>query len=254
MKRPGLQQLLTDIAAGLGRHHRCLQFNTTTSTGRLTLNMLLSFAQFAREVTGERIRNKIAASKKKGALDGRAAATVRTIFALYRDLGSSWKVKQEADRLGLRTKLRTSKDGRTRGGMPFRYGHIHRIVHNPLYIGQIQHGGVVHEGQHEKLMDTEFWEATLVAAGNQDLNFLLNGQRYFFHRRTNVPKKLTKEVLVVELLTNMKKLAEDPNDLLDSLSSQLPSFDHANLMRSAEKYGTYSTQKKLREFASATSA
>jgi hypothetical protein len=50
--------------------------------------------------------------------------------------------------------------------MPFRYGHIHRIVHNPLYIGQIQHGGVVHEGQHEKLMDTEFWEATLVAAGN----------------------------------------------------------------------------------------
>jgi len=84
--------------------------------------------------------------------------------------------------------------------------------------------------------------------------FLLNGQRYFFHRRTNVPKKLTKEVLVVELLNNMKKLAEDPDDLLDSLSSQLPSFDHANLMRSAEKYGTYSTQKKLREFSSATSA
>jgi len=209
VNRPGLQQLLKDIAAGkvdvivvykVDRLTRSLpdfakmvevfdvqdvsfvsvtqQFNTTTSMGRLTLNMLLSFAQFEREVTGERIRDKIAASKKKGLwmgglvplgfeADGRTlkiipeeAETVRTIFTLYRDLRSSWKVKQEADRLGLRTKLRTFKDGRTSGGMPFRYGHIHRIVHNPLYIGQIQHRGVVHDGQHHAIIDTELWEAT----------------------------------------------------------------------------------------------
>ena len=209
VKRPGLQQLLTDIAAGkvdiivvykVDRLTRSLpdfakivevfdaqdvsfvsvtqQFNTTTSMGRLTLNMLLSFAQFEREVTGERIRDKIAASKKKGLwmgglvplgyeADGRTlkivpeeAETVRTIFTLYRDLRSSWKVKQEADRLGLRTKLRTFKDGRTSGRMTFRYGHIHRIVHNPLYIGQIQHRGAVHEGQQPAIVDAELWEAT----------------------------------------------------------------------------------------------
>ena len=84
--------------------------------------------------------------------------------------------------------------------------------------------------------------------------FLLNGQRYFFHRRTNVPGKLTKEVLLVELLNNLKKLAEDPEDLLDNLTSQLSSFDQASLLRAAEHYGTYSTQKKLNEFAGAVSA
>jgi len=209
VNRPGLQQLLTDIAAGkvdivvvykVDRLTRSLadfakivevldaqsvsfvsvtqQFNTTTSMGRLTLNMLLSFAQFEREVTGERIRDKIAASKKKGLwmggleplgyeADGRTlkiipeeAETVRTIFDLYREHRSSWKVKQEADRLGLRTKLRKFKDGRASGGKPFRYGHIHRVVHNPLYIGQIQHKGVVHKGQHEAIIDLELWEAT----------------------------------------------------------------------------------------------
>ncbi|CAN0282026.1 unnamed protein product, partial [Discosporangium mesarthrocarpum] len=209
VNRPGLQQLLVDIAAGkvdivvvykVDRLTRSLpdfakivevldaqdvsfvsvtqQFNTTTSMGRLTLNMLLSFAQFEREVTGERIRDKIAASKKKGlwmggleplgyAADGRTlkivpeeAETVRAIFELYREHRSPWKVKQEADRLGLRTKFRTFKNGRTSGGLPFRLGHIHRIVHNPLYIGQIQHKGVVHQGQHEAIIDLELWEAT----------------------------------------------------------------------------------------------
>jgi len=209
VNRPGLQQLLVDIEAGkvdtvvvykVDRLTRSLpdfakivdvldaqkvsfvsvtqQFNTTTSMGRLTLNMLLSFAQFEREVTGERIRDKIAASKKKGLwmgglvplgyeADGRTlkivpeeAETVRTIFELYREHRSSWKVKREADRLGLRTKLRTFKDGRTSGGLPFRLGHIHRIVHNPLYIGQIQHKGVVHEGQHDAIIDLEMWDAT----------------------------------------------------------------------------------------------
>src|SRR5205085_11378683 len=153
MDRPALQQLLADITAGrvdtvvvykIDRLTRSLgdfakvveildakdasfvsvtqQFNTTSSMGRLTLNALLSFAQFEREVTGERIRDKIAASNKKGmwmggdvplgydaddrtrVINPAEAETVRRIFALYRELGCVRRVKEEADRLGLRTK------------------------------------------------------------------------------------------------------------------------------------------------------
>lgn len=84
--------------------------------------------------------------------------------------------------------------------------------------------------------------------------FLLNGRRYFFHRKLNVPKKLTKEVLVVEMLNNLKKLAEDPDELLDNVQSQLSSYDRKSLMTAAAKFGTYSTQKKVSEFAGAVGA
>ncbi len=112
------------------------QFNTTTSMGRLTLNVLLSFAQFEREVTAERIRDKIAASKKKGmwmggfvplGYDARdrslvvneaEAETVRSIYRLYDDLGCVRRVKEVADRLGLTTKVRTRADGSESGGRP----------------------------------------------------------------------------------------------------------------------------------------
>jgi len=127
------------------------QFNTTSSMGRLTLNVLLSFAQFEREVTGERIRDKIAASKKKGmwmggnvplgydASEGRLvvnpveAETVRRIFALYRELGSVRWVKEEADRLGLQTKRRVTANGTERGGKPFASGHLYGLLSNPIY-------------------------------------------------------------------------------------------------------------------------
>src|SRR5206468_1239949 len=110
------------------------QFNTTTSMGRLTLNMLLSFAQFEREVTGERIRDKIAASKQKGlwmgglvplgyepngrtlSINEAEAETIRSLFRLYLELGTVRQVKAEADRLGLTTKIRSGADGRMRGG------------------------------------------------------------------------------------------------------------------------------------------
>ena len=84
--------------------------------------------------------------------------------------------------------------------------------------------------------------------------FQLGGRSYFFHRRTNVPTKLTKEVLLVELLNNLKKLAEDPDELLDNLKSKLSSFDEDRLMTAAARYGTCSTQKKLDDFAGAVSA
>ncbi len=165
LDRPALMQLLADIDAGqidtivvykVDRLTRSLadfakivdvldaceasfvsvtqQFNTTTSMGRLTLNMLLSFAQFEREVTGERIRDKIAASKRKGlwmgghvplgyepngrtlAIAPAEAETVRTLFRLYLERGTVRRVKEEADRLGLTTKVRNRVDRRMRGG------------------------------------------------------------------------------------------------------------------------------------------
>jgi site-specific DNA recombinase len=208
MERPALQQLLADIQGGridiivvykVDRLTRSLadfarlveifdaqgvsfvsvtqQFNTTSSMGRLTLNVLLSFAQFEREVTGERIRDKIAASKKKGmwmggivplgydaserslAVNPAEAETVRCIFALYRELGGVRRVKEEADRLGLSTKHSTTASGTERGGRPFSRGHIYHLLSNPIYIGEIAHKGQLYPGQHPALIDAETWTA-----------------------------------------------------------------------------------------------
>jgi len=153
------------------------QFNTTSSMGRLTLNVLLSFAQFEREVTGERIRDKIAASKKKGmwmggnvplgydaserslAVNPAEAETVRCIFALYRELGCVRRVKQEADGLGLSTKRSTTAGGIERGGRPFSRGHIYNLLSNPICIGEIAHKGQLYPGQHPALIDADTWAA-----------------------------------------------------------------------------------------------
>ena len=133
------------------------QFNTTTSMGRLTLNVLLSFAQFEREVTGERIRDKIAASKAKGlwmggttplgydvrqrqlVINQAEAATVRLIYQLYLQLGSVRLVKAELDRRGLVSKVRVSKAGVRSGGFRFGRGALYEMLANPIYIGQIRH-------------------------------------------------------------------------------------------------------------------
>ncbi|MGE3511453.1 MAG: recombinase family protein [Vicinamibacterales bacterium] len=153
------------------------QFNTTTSMGRLTLNMLLSFAQFEREVTGERIRDKIAASKKKGmwmggyvplgyeakdrtlVINQAEAETVRAVFKLYLEHGNVRQVKAAADCLGLITKIRRADDGRMRGGRPLSRGHIYQLLKNPLYAGRIAHKGASYEGQHACIIDPETWDA-----------------------------------------------------------------------------------------------
>ena len=149
------------------------QFNTTSSMGRLTLNVLLSFAQFEREVTGERIRDKIAASKQKGMWMGGnvplgydasggtlvvnpiAAETVRHIFAFYREFGCVRLVKEEADRLVLRTKRRVMANGAERGSKPFSRGHIYSLLSNPIYTGQIVHKDRLYTGQHTALIYDE---------------------------------------------------------------------------------------------------
>ena len=162
-------------------------FNTATSMGRLTLNVLLSFAQFEREVTAERIRDKIAASKKKGlwmggnpplgyAPDGRTlkivedeAQTVRTLFALYQKHGSVRAVKREADRMGLRTRPQPRPDNARTGndvrdehrdeGRPFGRGPLYYLLTNPVYAGRIRHHAVTHEGQHRAIIEPHTFDA-----------------------------------------------------------------------------------------------
>src|ERR1700722_11862777 len=153
------------------------QFNTTTSMGRLTLNVLLSFAQFEREVTGERIRDKIAASKQKGmwmggwvpigydrkdrtlTINETEAVTVRTISDLFLKLKNVGRVQAELMRLNLTSKPYETPRGRAVGGLSFARGHIYKILSNPLYIGEIEHRGVRYPGQHPPLIDRKKWDA-----------------------------------------------------------------------------------------------
>jgi DNA invertase Pin-like site-specific DNA recombinase len=207
LERPALQCLMNDIDAGrvdmiivykIDRLTRSLsdfarlvdrldaanasfvsvtqQFNTSTSMGRLTLNVLLSFAQFEREVTAERIRDKIAASKKKGmwmggrvplgyertdtglVINAAEADTVRKLFAAYLDLGSVRGLKAFAESYHLLTKHYTSKTGRVSGGTAFSRGRLYDLLKNPLYVGRIQHKGELYEGLHQAIVTETIWD------------------------------------------------------------------------------------------------
>jgi site-specific DNA recombinase len=153
------------------------QFNTTTSMGRLTLNVLLSFAQFEREVTGERIRDKIAASKRKGmwmggippvgylakdrtlVLDEPNAERIREMYRLYLELGCVRRLKDEVARRAWVTPLRNSKRSGGGGGRPFSRGHLYRLLSNPVYIGRILHRDLAYPGNHPAAIDEELWQA-----------------------------------------------------------------------------------------------
>jgi site-specific DNA recombinase len=143
--------------------------------GRLTLNVLLSFAQFEREVTGERIRDKIAASKKKGIwmggvvplgyrVDNRAlnvveehAAFVRDLFWRYLETGSVVRLKAALDQENVRLPVRTDGKGKITGGGLISRGHLYKILSNPIYIGRLTHKDQVHEGLHAPIVDHESW-------------------------------------------------------------------------------------------------
>jgi DNA invertase Pin-like site-specific DNA recombinase len=207
MERPALQQLLANIREGLidvivvykvDRLTRSLvdfakmvelfdaqgvsfvavtqQFNTTTSMGRLTLNVLLSFAQFEREVIGERIRDKVAASKRKGiwvggslptgydlregrlVINDREARTVRHIFEHYLELGSVRILRKDLAARGIVSGTKLSKDGNARGGKPFSRGALYYLLSNPTYLGEIRHKSARHPGQHQAIIGRELWE------------------------------------------------------------------------------------------------
>ena len=206
LERPALKRLLEDIEAGridavvvykVDRLTRSLgdfakivdvfdrrgvsfvsvtqQFNTTTSMGRLTLNMLLSFAQFEREVTGERIRDKIAASKKRGMWMGglpplgydvtdrklvvnrREAETVRYIYRRYAALGSVRALKDELDRDGIVSKIRIDRFDRTTGGKPFARGALYLMLQNRIYLGEIVHKEKSYPGLHDAIVEHSLW-------------------------------------------------------------------------------------------------
>ncbi len=152
------------------------QFNTTTSMGRLTLNVLLSFAQFEREVTGERIRDKIAASKRKGMwmggrvplgydLKGRKlvvsadeAQRVCEIYRQYLKLGCVSKLKIYLDHNGIKTKERINQTGRKEGGAPFSRGALYKILQNRVYLGEVAHRGQVYPGEQAGIVPRELWD------------------------------------------------------------------------------------------------
>jgi site-specific DNA recombinase len=208
LQRPALQRLLEDVKARLvdvivvykvDRLTRSLadfaklvvlfdahgvsfvsvtqSFNTTTSMGRLTLNVLLSFAQFEREVTGERIRDKVAASKKKGiwmggvvplgyrvqdrklVVDRREAPTVRMIFERYLALEGIIALLAELNAKGIVTRPRDLKTGGKIGGVPFTRGPIGTLLKNRIYIGEITHKGQSYRGEHEAIVDGALFEA-----------------------------------------------------------------------------------------------
>ena len=152
------------------------QFNTTTSMGRLTLNVLLSFAQFEREVTGERIRDKVAASKRKGMWMGGVvpvgyevkdrqlvihpteAERVREIYRMYLKLGCVSKVQEYLDQTGVRSKERTSRTGRSSGGAVYSRGALYGMLQNRMYLGKVHHQGTYYPGQQPAIIDQELWD------------------------------------------------------------------------------------------------
>jgi hypothetical protein len=151
------------------------QFNTTTSMGRLTLNVLLSFAQFEREVIGERIRDKVAASKRKGIwiggvvplgyevrdrrllVNAEEAQTVTHIFECYLELGNVRSVVKDVSERRILSAVRFSKTGNRRGGNPIVAGAVYQVLSNPIYVGEIMHKKDSYPGQHDPIVSRELW-------------------------------------------------------------------------------------------------
>ena len=165
-------------------------FNTTTSMGRLTLNVLLSFAQFEREVTSERIRDKIAASKRRGLWVGgpvplgyaarnkklvvveEEAERVRLIFQLYLELGSLGRLLPELRRRGVVTKRRELAGGRVIGGIPFTRGPLAYLLRNRFYLGEVVYRGKVSQGEHAAILEPELFAAVQERLAQQHHGFV----------------------------------------------------------------------------------
>ena len=252
MERPGLKRLMADIEAGkidvvviykIDRLTRSLadfskmvevferqgvsfvsvtqQFNTTTSMGRLMLNVLLSFAQFEREVTGERIRDKIAASKRKGMWMGgvpplgydvenrrlipnpQEAKLIRQIFTRFVELGSSTKLVKELKLDGVTSKAWTTQDGKVREGKPIDKGLVYKPLGNRTYLGELRHKEQWYQAEHLPIVDQTVWDsvhAILATNGRSRANatrattpFLLKGMVFGHDGRALTPWHSTKK-------------------------------------------------------------
>ncbi|MDG4649351.1 recombinase family protein [Roseibacterium sp. SDUM158017] len=259
LDRPGLQRLMADIDAGridmvvvykIDRLTRSLSdfaklverleaancsfvsvtqaFNTSSSMGRLTLNVLLSFAQFEREVTAERIRDKIAASKKKGlwmggvpplgydphpdptrrelAVNAEEAEIVRQVFALYETHGCLNATARAAEQLGLRSKRHVFSSGRTQGGLPFSRGQIHKLLTNPVYRGLIRHKDKTWPGLHDAIVDQDVWDR--VQAKLQDASARRRGS------------KASSQITIANAAPLLGKVKDETGDLLTPSHTQ----------------------------------
>ncbi len=250
LERPALKQLLKDIEAGkvdvvvvykIDRLTRSLadfaklveafdarsisfvavtqQFNTTTSMGRLTLNVLLSFAQFERELSSERVRDKVAASRRKGKWTGGTvplgyeardkklvinpteAETVRIIFRRYIELQSFGRLVADLDKRGIVTKRRNTKVKKFNGGIPFTYGPLAHFLKNRIYIGETGHGGKWYPGEHKAIIDRRTFgkvQELLIAGTNKrkikrsESGALLMGKLFDDRRNAMSPSFSTK--------------------------------------------------------------
>jgi site-specific DNA recombinase len=214
MDRPALKLLLADIARGevncvvvykvdrltrslldfsrimdvLDRHEATFvavtqQFNTTSSLGRLTLNILLSFAQFEREMISERTRDKMSAARRKGKWMGgtpvlgydfgtngaglvvnrQEAVQVGEIYRLYLEWGSPIRILAEIERRGWRLKAFTTGKGRKAGNAPFRGATLHHLLTNPVYTGRVRHHGEIYPGEHERIVGESIWPFAMIS-------------------------------------------------------------------------------------------
>ena len=226
MERPALKRMLADIDAGkvdvivvykIDRLSRALldftkmidtfndkgvcfvsvtqQISTTDSTGRMMLNILMTFAQYEREVIAERIRDKVAAAKRRGKYCGgvailgydvdrevkklivnhEEAKTVQYIFRRFLQLGSAKKMGQELNSQGYRTKAWTTKKGKERKGAVWNTGHVYRLLNNRMYIGEIVHKGESYPGEHEAIIEREIWDRVqIILADNKPIKVALS--------------------------------------------------------------------------------
>jgi len=275
MERPGLKELMADVEAGLidiivvykiDRLTRSLtdfaklndvldrnevsfvavtqQFNTSTSMGRLTLNVLLSFAQFEREVSGELIRDKVAASKRKGmwmggpvplgyAVDERKlviipneAKIVRAMFMRYLELHSVHLLQRQLEKQGVRTRTRALRSGQISGGCLLGRGAISHMLKNPLYVGKIRYKDELHAGQHAAIVDEETFDAVQVllaryspgesARSKRPTGALLQGILFDVNGERLIPTHANKRGVRYHYYTSAKRLksaAEDPEGL-----------------------------------------
>jgi len=310
MNRPALNKLLADIKAGkvnivvvykIDRLTRSLMdfsklvevfdahgvtfvsvtqsFNTTTSMGRLTLNVLLSFAQFEREVTGERIRDKIAASKKKGMWMGGVPPvgyeiknyqlipnkseikTTQHIFNRYLELGSVGALKQELDSNNIKSPIRVSQNNNSYGGANFSRGALYAILKNPAYIGKVAHKDKTYEGTHEAIIPIEIWQEVQVKLKEQSVfrteitkgHHILQGLLYDFEGTPYSPtftKKGNKQYRYY-ISQNLLQYKDHPNGLIARLPShEIESIIEKALRSNIDKLGNGENFKYILEHQS----
>jgi site-specific DNA recombinase len=227
------------------------QFNTTTSMGRLTLNVLLSFAQFEREVTSERIRDKIAASKRKGLWvggpcpgyamkDGKIAVVedqaerVRLIYRRYLELGGVNALVRDLRDKDIRTKIRLRATGATHGGIPFERGSLFYLLRNQFYVGEVKYKGEILPGEQPAIMDKELFGAVQQKLTDQwshrnhaksKSDHLLTGLLFDDAGHRMIPTHATKAGIRYRYYVSLPHLKGESKTVLVGSVSRIPATD-----------------------------